>query len=1067
MIICLILQLKDLQRQLDVKESQEKNFEIAKSTKKFCKEVRKGQIEKANMDTFKDLAEAEEELERVKIEFEKEIENMKFEKMRLQEELRSLKSVNMENSSAKKDSVSSGILTVSRSPSLSTQVDVATKSPHTINDNEEFEESPQPRNKNETENERFEDSPQPEDENENDDNEHDENEDEYENNENEDEDENEVFEESPKPAYEKELKEESPVFEVEEFRAKFESQTVENSPVAGNSEKSPVKSFRKKLEAAAYHDSAPATTKAASRSCISLLASKYRDENDPKASLSASSTRSSVADEFSQRMQRDQRFKKIREMCSETVAKLQDIPLNDVIVRHGAVRSPLSPLREDKNSPVKNREMMNENLKNGLPKKNYSSNDKENSPKQDLRKTEKGNENSPKKEFWEKSSSQRKDFWEKEKDKVVAKVIVNDVMIQKEFWENNNTQRKEFWEKQKQTTVTKDVFQEKDLSWEVSLRGKIDRSKTALNTSAVRDRIVYWEKEKPGIKEPDPSEKDVCWEKSLRCTESAKKRAILSAHRFDTSPQRAMSPLTRLGKLIDIPVSQLAKHEEIPVPLSQSKPLLPARLPVHSSNPLPVPPPLPQPPRAIQTKVHIPTVYTQSVLVPTPAPRVQGLSTTASVLPTKAPAPSRSAPTRTIANIPVQPVVKESVPKVTVAALARSATLRSAASSHHAPVERAPSPPSRSAVASVRNAAPSYPAPVERAPSAVASVRSAAPPSYPAPIERAPSAVASVRNAAPSYPAPVERAQSPPSRSAVASVRNAAPSYPAPVERAPSAVASVRSAAPPSYPAPVERAPSPPSRSAVASVRNAAPSYPAPVERAPSAVASVRSAAPPSHPAPIERALSPPNWSGVASFGSPPHSHYASDERALSPPNWSGVASLGSPPHSHHASDERALSPPNWSGVASLGSPPHSRHASVERALPPSRPTSACILAIETSSAAMPLPLRAPSARIASTRSLCPLHPISIDTLCPRVPSVRVDMHEAPVVPIFSMAPVQHNDPAPPAHAPPKTEEGEGCITPRTRAKCVSARNVISARIDHKVSVSQTQHFYILPCSAD
>ena len=816
-----------------------------------------------------DLAEAEEELERVKIEFEKEIENMKFEKMRLQEELRSLKAVNMEHSSAKKDSVSSGILTVSRSPSLSTQVDAATKSPQTINENEEFEESPQPKNKNESE--RFEDSPQPEDEDENngDEYENDEdNENEEEDGKDEDEDEDELFEESPKPVYEKESKEESPVFEVEEFRAKFESQTVENSPVAGNSQKSPVKSFRKQLEAATYHDSAPLTTKAASRSCISLLASKYRDENDPKASLSASSTRSSVADEFSQRMQRDQRFKKIREMCSETVAKLQDIPLNDVIVRHGAVRSPLSPLREDKNSPVKNREITNENLKNGFPKKNYSSNDKENSPKQDLRKADKENENSPKKEFWEKSNSQRKDFWEKEKDEVVAKVIVNDVMTQKEFWENNNTQRKEFWEKQKQITMIRDVFQEKDTSWEESLRGKTDRSKTALNTSAVRDRIVYWEKEKSCTKEPEHSEKDICWEKSLRCTESAKKRAILTAHRFDTSPQRAMSPLTRLGKLIDIPVSQLAKQEEVPVPLSQCKPLLPARLPVHSPTPIQVPPPQTQPPRAIQAKVHIPTVYTQSVFVPAPTPRVQGMSTTVSVPPTKAPAPSRSAPTRTIANIPVQPTMKESVPKVTVAALARSATLRSAASTHYAPVERAPSPPSRSAVASVRSPPPSYPAPIERAPS-----------------------------------------------------------------------------------------------------------------------------------------------------------------------------------------------PPNWSGVASLGSPPHSRHASVERTLPPSRPTSACILAIETSSTPMPLPLRAPSARIASTRSLCPLHPISIDTLCSRVPSVRVDMHEGPVVPIFSMAPVQHSDPSPPVHAPPKTEEGEGCITPRTRAKCVSARNVISARIDHKVSVPQVMHF--------
>ena len=99
----------------------------------------------------------------------------------------------------------------------------------------------------------------------------------------------------------------------------------------------------------------------------------------------------------------------------------------------------------------------------------------------------------------------------------------------------------------------------------------------------------------------------------------------------------------------------------------------------------------------------------------------------------------------------------------------------------------------------------------------------------------------------------------------------------------------------------------------------------------------------------------------------------------------------------------------------------------------------------------MPPPLRAPSARIALTRTLCPLHPITIDTLCPRVPSIRVDMHGAPVAPIFSMVPV-HSDPAPAALMPPKAVEGEeACVTPRTRAKCVSARNVISARIDHKV----------------
>ena len=854
-----IFQLKDLQLQLDVKECQEKNFEGAKSTKKFCKSVRKEQIEKANMDTFKDLAEAEEELERVKIEFEKEIESMKFEKMRLQEELRSLKLVNIENLSVKEGSVSSGILTVSRSPSLSNPADVSTHSPNTINENEIVEYSPKLKNKNdgenlqdssepknenenfenspqhESENENFEDSPQPENENENR---------KFQNfqepeNENENfeesprpvnDSENELFEDSPQPAEdEEESTEDSPLFEVEEFRAKFESQTVENSPVAAFIPKSPVRISHKQFEAVIYHDSTILTTKAVSRSCISLLASKYRDENDPKASLAASSTRSSVADEFSQRMQRDQRFKKIREVCTETAAKLQDIPLSDVIIRHGVIRSPLSPLREDKNSPVKIREMITENVKNGFPKKDYSSKDKENSPK--LHEVEKEKENSPKKEFWEKSSSQRKDFWEKD----VVKEASNDVIIQKEFWENNNNQRKEFWEKQKQPTVViKDVFQEKDVSWEATLRGNTDRSKTALNTSAVRDRIVYWEKENSTVKEPEHSEKDICWEKSLRCTDSAQKNAVLTAFRFDTSPQRAMSPLTRLGKLIDIPLSQLAQHVEAPLPMSSSKPLLPARPPVLSPNP---PPPVAtfQPQRAVQAKVQIPAVYAQSVFVPSPTPRVQGISTNSAAPPMKVPAPSRAAPTRTIANIPIQPTIKGLVPKVTVAPLARSASLRSAAPSYHAPVERAPSPPSRPGVASLRSAAPSYHAPVERAPS------------------------------------------------------------------------------------------------------------------------------------------------------------------------------------------------------------------------PPSRPASARILAIETACAAMPPPLRAPSARIALTRTLCPLHPITIDTLCPRVPSIRVDMHGAPVAPIFSMVPV-HSDPAPAALMPPKAVEGEeACVTPRTRAKCVSARNVISARIDHKV----------------
>ena len=693
--------------------------------------MRKEQIEKANMDTFKDLAEAEEELERVKIEFEKEIESMKFEKMRLQEELRSLKLENIEILSVKEGSVSSGILTVSRSPSLSNPADAGTHSPHTINENEilefipklknknecqNFQDSPEPENENfenspqpGSENERFEESPQPENENENREFQNfpePENENENENFEEsprpENDNENELFENSPQPAEDdEESTEDSPLFEVEDFRAKFESQTVENSPVAALIPKSPVRILHKQFEAVTYHDSAILTTKAVSRSCISLLASKYRDENDPKASLAASSTRSSVADEFSQRMQRDQRFKKIREVCTETAAKLQDIPLSDVIIRHGVIRSPLSPLREDKNSPVKTREMTSENVKNGFPKKDYSSKDKENSPK--WHEVEKEKENSPKKEFWEKSSSQRKDFWEED----VVKEAANDVIIQKEFWENNNNQRKEFWEKQKQPTIViKDIFQEKDVSWEATLRGNADRSKTALNTSAVRDRIVYWEKENSIVKEPEHSEKDVCWEKSLRCTDSAQKNAVLTAFRFDTSPQRAMSPLTRLGKLIDIPLSQLAHHVEAPLPMSSSKPLLPARPPVLSPNPTPLVA-TSQPQRAVPAKVHIPAVYTQSVFVPSPTPRVQSVSTNSTAPPAKVPAPSRAAHTRTIANIPIQPTIKEIVPKVTVAPLARSASLRSAASSYHAPVERAPSPPSRSGVASLRSAATS------------------------------------------------------------------------------------------------------------------------------------------------------------------------------------------------------------------------------------------------------------------------------------------------------------------------------------------------------------------------
>ena len=61
-------------------ESEEKNIDTTRSCKKVCKDLRKDQIEKANLDIARDLIEAEEELERVKFEYENELENLRNEK---------------------------------------------------------------------------------------------------------------------------------------------------------------------------------------------------------------------------------------------------------------------------------------------------------------------------------------------------------------------------------------------------------------------------------------------------------------------------------------------------------------------------------------------------------------------------------------------------------------------------------------------------------------------------------------------------------------------------------------------------------------------------------------------------------------------------------------------------------------------------------------------------------------------------------------------------------------------------------------------------------------------------
>jgi hypothetical protein len=77
----LLDQLQDLQSQLDGKEYQVVDI------KRSCKKVRRKQLDQANYDAVQDLQEAEEELERVKIAYELEIDELKEDKRLLEEEL--------------------------------------------------------------------------------------------------------------------------------------------------------------------------------------------------------------------------------------------------------------------------------------------------------------------------------------------------------------------------------------------------------------------------------------------------------------------------------------------------------------------------------------------------------------------------------------------------------------------------------------------------------------------------------------------------------------------------------------------------------------------------------------------------------------------------------------------------------------------------------------------------------------------------------------------------------------------------------------------------------------------
>ena len=90
-------------------------------------------------------------------------------------------------------------------------------------------------------------------------------------------------------------------------------------------------------------------------SSISLLRAKIRDENDPRNSVRIEVPRKSIADEFSARMQRDKRFKKnVKDLSTSSATALSETDGNAVsLLKRGAMRSPLSPVREDINSPVK------------------------------------------------------------------------------------------------------------------------------------------------------------------------------------------------------------------------------------------------------------------------------------------------------------------------------------------------------------------------------------------------------------------------------------------------------------------------------------------------------------------------------------------------------------------------------------------------------------------------------------------------------------------------------------------------------------------------------------------
>jgi hypothetical protein len=537
-----IFQLQDLQHQLDQKILEQKGEINPRSTKKICKDLRNVQIEKANKDMSKDLAEAEEELERMKVEFEKEVENLRIEKLHLEKELSDLKVLNIDGlhgsieSAPDKSEISPLTFERVEKEVPDDHIETVENSPQQIQDvPESIENSPLQITPESIENspvqdqhdtaESIENSPLQEQD--------------YTSNLTQ-EVTAESIENSPVQEQVTQPAETTSVVKVvktnlfqnflRDVPASYSSIAVAPTvaPVAPTVISAPTVTAASTITAAPTVTAAPrvaaapkpvakkevemkevvrpAVTADPPRSSISLFASKYRDENEPKNTAKVDATKKSVADEFSERMQRDQRFKKIRENCLKNTNSDGQRPTSP---KRNVSRSPLSPVREA-NSPLKNRKMV----------------------------------------------------WEKPVENPVEK---------------GKPGKREIREKDKENSPVRDVYQDKDANWEQTLRGS-ERTRTALITAPVRDRIAYWEKENSS----KDSDREVSWEKTLRGATPVQSKPTANTPRFVISPVRAVSPLTRLGKVVDMTLSQITEPFEQPtVPVSA--------VPVSVSVPLPVP----------------------------------------------------------------------------------------------------------------------------------------------------------------------------------------------------------------------------------------------------------------------------------------------------------------------------------------------------------------------------------------------------------------------------------------------------------------------------------------------